>query len=93
MPKNLTLEEKMDKVLNENTVMNDPVSHPAHYCTGSIEVIDFIEDQRLPYHLGNACKYLCRAGRKNPEKTTEDLRKAVWYINRYIDLLGREASR
>ena len=38
----MTLEEKMDKVLN------DPVSHPAHYCTGSIEVIDFIEDQRLP---------------------------------------------
>ena len=78
-----TLEEKMDKVLN------DPVSHPAHYCAGSIEVIDFIEDQRLPYHLGNACKYLCRAGRKDPAKTTEDLRKAVWYINRYIVLLEK----
>ena len=89
MQKHLTLEEKMDKVLNEITVTSDPVSHPAHYCTGAIEVIDFIEDQRLPYYLGNACKYLCRAGRKDPTKTTEDLRKAMWYINRYIGLLEK----
>jgi len=72
---------------------NDPVSHPAHYCTGKIEVIDFIEDQKLPYHLGNAMKYICRAGKKNPEKTAEDLQKAVWYINRYITLLGKEAAK
>lgn len=45
------------------------------------------------HHLGNACKYLCRAGKKNPEKTTEDLRKAVWYINRYIELLVKEAAK
>lgn len=68
---------------------DDPVNHPAHYTFGSIEVIDFIESLRFPYHIGNAVKYLSRAGRKDPEKTVEDLRKAVWYINRYIDLLGR----
>ena len=73
--------------------MNDPVNHPSHYTTGSIEVIDFIEDQKLPYHLGSAMKYICRAGKKDPAKTVEDLQKAAWYINRYIDLLGREASR
>ena len=72
---------------------NDPVSHPAHYCTGKIEVIDFIEDQKLPYHLGNAMKYICRAGKKNPEKTAEDLQKAVWYINRCITLLGKETAK
>jgi hypothetical protein len=72
---------------------NDPVSHPAHYCSGKIEVIDFIEDQKLPYHLGNAMKYICRAGKKNPEKTAEDLQKAVWYINRYITLLGKETAK
>ena len=83
----MTLEEKMD------TVLDDPVNHPSHYTSGKIEVIDFIEDQKFPYHLGNACKYLCRAGKKNPEKTTEDLRKAVWYINRYIDLLEKEAAK
>lgn len=83
----MTLEEKMD------TVFDDPVNHPSHYTSGKIEVIDFIEDQKFPYHLGNACKYLCRAGKKNPEKTAEDLRKAVWYINRYIDLLEKEAAK
>ena len=36
------------------TQTNDPVNHPAHYTTGKIEVIDYIEDQKLPYHLGNA---------------------------------------
>ena len=73
--------------------MDDPVNHPSHYTSGKIEVIDFIEDQKFPYHLGNACKYLCRAGKKNPEKTTEDLRKAVWSINRYIDLLDKETAK
>jgi hypothetical protein len=44
--------------------MNDNVNHPSHYTTGKIEVIDFIEDQKFPYHLGNALKYLWRAGKK-----------------------------
>jgi len=68
-------------------VEEDVVNHPSHYTSGSIEVIDFIEDQKLPYHLGNAMKYICRAGKKDPEKTAEDLKKAVWYLNRYIDRL------
>ena len=67
---------------------NDPVNHPSHYTDGSIEVIDFIEDKQLPFHLGNAVKYICRAGKKDPSKEVEDLRKAVWYINRYIMLKG-----
>ena len=65
----------------------DNVNHPAHYSSGSIEVIDFIEDKDLGFHLGNAVKYISRAGRKNPDKTVEDLRKAVWYINRQIQRL------
>ena len=77
-----TLEEKM----------NDPVNHPSHYTAGKIEVIDFLEDQKFPYHLGNAVKYICRAGKKNPDKTVEDLQKAVWYLNRYIDLLKKEGG-
>jgi len=68
---------------------NDPVNHPSHYTSGSIEVIDFIEDQELPYHLGNAMKYICRAGKKDPDRIVEDLQKAVWYINRYIGLLQK----
>ena len=67
---------------------NDPVNHPSHYTTGNIEVIDFIEDQQLSFHLGNALKYICRAGRKDPEKTIEDLEKARWYLTRQIELLS-----
>ena len=72
----------------------DNVNHPSHYTSGKIEVIDFIEDKELGFHLGNAVKYISRAGRKNPEKTVEDLRKAVWYINRQIGNLEHDiASR
>lgn len=65
---------------------NDPVSHPAHYTTGKIECIEYIEDKQLGFHLGNAVKYITRAGKKSPGKKIEDLRKAIWYINRYIQL-------
>ena len=67
--------------------MSDMVNHPEHYMDGGIETIDFIEAKKLPYHLGNAVKYVSRAGKKNPEKTIEDLQKAIWYINRYISFL------
>jgi hypothetical protein len=65
-------------------LVKDVVNHPDHYTDGGIETIDFIEAKNLPYHLGNAVKYISRAGKKDPEKTVEDLKKAVWYINRYI---------
>ena len=60
------------------------VEHPAHYTDGGIETIDYIEAKRLGYHLGNAVKYISRAGKKSayPE---QDLLKAIWYINRYIE--------
>lgn len=64
--------------------MHDPVNRPAHYNQGKIEVIEFIEDQQLGYHLGNAIKYICRAGKKDKDKEVEDLRKAIWYIERHI---------
>lgn len=41
---------------------HDSVNHPAHYTDRNIEVIDFIEDKNLPYYLGNAVKYISRAG-------------------------------
>ena len=68
----------------------DSVNHPGHYNTGSVEVIDYIEDQKLSFHLGNAIKYISRAGKKDSARTVEDLEKAVWYINRYINLLRSE---
>lgn len=73
--------------------MNDMVNHPSHYTDGNIEVIDFIEDKRLNYHRGNALKYLCRAGKKDPVKEVEDLQKAIWYINREIQRLEAQKQR
>lgn len=64
----------------------DAVNHPPHYNIGKIEVIEAIEDWKLEYHLGNAVKYIARAGRKNPEKITEDLEKANWYLRRFVEI-------
>jgi len=63
---------------------NDPVNHPSHYTSGKIEVIDFIEDQKLGFCLGNTVKYVARAGKKDPGKLLEDLKKAQWYLEREI---------
>lgn len=73
--------------------VDDPVNHPAHYTAGGIEVIEFLESWNFPFHLANAIKYICRAGRKDKNKTAEDLRKAIWYINRYIDYLGKQEGK
>ena len=59
------------------------VNHPTHYNKGKIEVIDFIEDQGLSFHLGNVIKYIARAGAKGDK--LEDLKKAQWYLDRYIN--------
>lgn len=82
-------EKNPDKTMINNAV-TDNVSHPSHYTFGKIEVIDFIEDKKLGFHLGNAVKYISRAGRKDPAKTIEDLRKAAWYLNRQIERLERD---
>ena len=66
---------------------NDPVNHPSHYTDGKIEVIDYIEEKKLGYHLGNCVKYISRAGKKDPTKEIEDLKKAAWYLDRKIKQL------
>lgn len=66
---------------------NDSVNHPSHYNKGKIEVADFIADQKLNFDRGNAVKYVCRAGSKDPEKEIQDLEKAIWYINHEIKIL------
>ena len=71
---------------------HDVVNNPSHYAEGrEFETIDVIEDWGLGYHLGNAVKYISRAGRK--QNTIEDLRKAVWYVNREIDRLEGDTQK
>lgn len=73
-------DDTTDKKLNRIT---NAIDHPSHYNRGKIEVIDFIEDQGLSFHLGNVIKYIARAGSKGDK--LEDLKKARWYLDRYIN--------
>jgi hypothetical protein len=76
---------RMDAKLTH--IKNDPVNSPAHYTDGNVETIAFIEAKKLDYHLGNAVKYISRAGKKTLDET-EDLKKAIWYIQRRLDSLN-----
>ncbi len=58
--------------------MTDMVNHPPHYKKYSIECIEITE--HLSFCLGNAVKYIYRAGEKGD--AVEDIKKAVWYLNR-----------
>lgn len=67
----------------EPCAKEDNVNNPSHYESGhGMEVIDVIEEFDLGFPLGNAVKYILRAGKKNDE--IEDLKKAIWYIERHI---------
>lgn len=72
---------------------NDNVNHPKHYTShpSGIECIQITE--HMDFCIGNAIKYLWRAGGKNDE--IEDLKKAIWYIQRKIDLIedGKHEER
>ena len=59
---------------------------------GKIEVIDYIEDKGLGFCLGNAIKYISRAGKKDQSKEVEDLQKAIWYIQRKIEQIRKEKT-
>lgn len=78
----------------------DKVNSPSHYSylkkLCGIEVIDIT--RHMDFDLGNAIKYILRAGHKTEEgyddrsKTIEDLKKAVWYINDKIKTLEHETN-
>ena len=67
---------------NSTIKQHDDINHPSHYTQGDIEVIDYIEDKKLGYRLGNVVKYVSRAGHK--DDAIKDLKKASWYLNREI---------
>lgn len=66
----------------------DPVEHPAHY-TSHPSGVECIEITRhMSFNLGNAMKYIWRAGLKDSTKTIQDLRKAAFYIEDEIKRLN-----
>lgn len=69
--------------------MNEQVNHPNHYGGESnvYEAIKVIEAWDLDFCLGNTLKYMARAGKKDPDKTIQDLEKAKWYLERKIGQL------
>ena len=87
----IVIKERVDRFKptapwQERTPSSNNVSHPPHYANGwsnGAEVIDLTE--HLSFCAGNVVKYVCRAGRKDPDKHVEDLKKARWYIDREIE--------
>jgi len=80
-----TSNKSIKPLIMEYTPPADPVNNPDHYTDGGIETIDYIEAKGLGYHLGNAVKYISRAGKKGTNQGLEDLRKAQWYLARAIE--------
>lgn len=72
------------KLLSENETIN----HPEHYGgDNTYEAIKVIEAWDLDFSLGNTIKYISRAGKKDKAKEIEDLKKALWYLDRKIKTL------
>lgn len=70
-------------------INKEQVNHPSHYGGGDnpYEVIKVIEAWDLDFHLGNTVKYISRAGKKDQDKELQDLKKALWYLERKINNL------
>ena len=69
----------------------EQVNHPQHYggADNIYEAIKVIEAWELDFHLGNTVKYISRAGKKEADKELQDLKKALWYLQRRIDNLEK----
>jgi hypothetical protein len=65
----------------------EQVNNPQHYGgkENTYEAIKVIEAWELNFHLGNVIKYISRSGKKDKTKLNEDLQKAKWYLDRYIN--------
>ena len=70
--------------------MSEKVNHPDHYGGESnpYEAIKVIEAWDLNFHLGNVVKYISRAGKKS-KNSIEDLKKAEWYLSRYVQFIQK----
>lgn len=85
-----------NEIRSQTTSINDPVT-PAHYREyGLYSGLHVAEAWSLGFHLGNTIKYIQRAGKKSyagmtaEESKLTDLRKARWYLQRYLYLLSPE---
>ena len=63
----------------------EKVNNPDHYQSSRLEAIEVIEAFNLNFSLGSAIKYILRSGKKPGEAADEDLKKAIWYLQREVD--------
>lgn len=69
----------------------DQINHPSHYGGDTVyEAIKVIVAWKLGFCLGNTVKYISRAGKKDPAKTIEDLKKALFYLDYEIKMLEKQ---
>lgn len=70
----------------------EQVNHPEHYGgeDNVYEAIKVIDNWELGFSLGNTVKYISRAGKKDPTKELEDLRKAKFYLDHHIEKLEKK---
>jgi hypothetical protein len=75
--------------MSEQQESYEYVNHPEHYGGESnpYEVIKVIEALEMDFHLGNTFKYIARAGKKGSDKELQDLEKALWYLQRKIEII------
>lgn len=71
--------------------MSDIVNHPSHYNSNPSGVECIVVAEHMPFNIGNAMKYLWRAGLK--DATIQDLQKAAWYVNREIERLQKQQAQ
>lgn len=92
----MNLDGERVNIVDETETVSDMVNHPPHYQSASgLEVIDVIDAfvdgivGREASYKANAIKYILRYNSKNG---AEDLKKAIWYINRIIDIYEKECK-
>jgi hypothetical protein len=88
MTDNETTIGKLNQILNSE----EQVDHPSHYGgkDNEYEAIKVIDAWDLGFSLGNTVKYISRAGKKDPTKEIEDLKKALFYLEHHIKTLEKK---
>lgn len=71
-------------------IKEDKSIKPNYYSNSDIDVIEFCNRNKLEFWVGNVLKYCVRSGKKSIETETEDLKKAIEYIQRRIEFINRK---
>ena len=83
---NICINSELCRGYNQFKPKKEMINHPSHYNQG-IEAIDYIESHKMGFNIGNVIKYVTRAKHKGTE--LQDLKKALWYLDREIKRLEK----